>query len=163
METWILPVKGVFWTKQRGRVLYYIQIVTIHTVCWHRQYYSIKLKLAYTCMELRVLLKLFFFNRIFWQKFRHNIILFLHHLTAVLPQFQQEINQCLYMLIIFNSNGDRHHYRFKGCKFWSVLCTYGRWAVRVFLACHTNCDIWHPFTWSSPRTRDTHVHLLPSV
>ena len=48
-------------------------------------------------------------------------------------------------LIIFNSNGDRHHYRFKGRKFWSVLGTYGRWAVRVFSACHTNCDIWHPF------------------
>ena len=33
----------------------------------------------------------------------------------------------------------------KGCKFWSMLDTYGHWTLRFFLSCHTYCDTGHPF------------------
>ena len=45
------------------------------------------------------------------------------------------------------------------------ILTYARhlWPLSsevFFLACHTYCDTWHPFIWSSPKTRDTHTYYL---
>ena len=50
----------------------------------------------------------------------------------------------------------------KGCKFWPMLGTYGHWAVRVLLACHTYCDTGHPFIMVISE-EPWHSHLLPSV